>query len=361
MRYCRECGIPLPFGRFLEWTRDGTILGRDPMRTRLVYLEVDEIRSLFSGVEERLGLSIDPLVYRAEKAVGRRFAGTLIPSFVTRVPRSRVTRPQWGIKLIGHFIFNYMAGLGMGRARVERYRSGVSATVHLEDVHSLPLVMGDGAGVFEHLERVGVDAMWHEERSGCYTVTLEKISDAPPPDKRLVLGKTVYLPGRISLDYCPRCGIPREITGNLLLELGRGMVRNRTTGAREVAVPAQSFFAVFRELERELKEEMPAILEELEREYMRESSGVRRYVDEWERVAELFSDFPWRGIGNPIRAERTDYGIEVVVENPFHPGMVAGRVAGLYEAWTESRVRADWVEDRPGRLKVTMRKVAHGG
>jgi hypothetical protein len=38
--------------------------------------------------------------------------------------------------------------------------------------------------------------------------------------------------------------------------------------------------------------------------------------------------------------------------------MVAGRVAGQYEAWTDSLVRSSWTEEAPGRLRVLMEPVA---
>lgn len=355
MRYCRECGIPWQFGWFLRWTPDGAILGRDVARTRLVFLEVDEVRSLFAGVSERTGMPVDRFVYAAEKEVGRRFASTLLPRFLTMIPRTRVTRPQWLAKLIGRLILRYMAGLGMGRGRIISYRSGRSGAFRLEGTHYVPLVAGDSAGVFEHLERVGADASWEEVSPGRFVVEVEKTGDSPPSERSLFLEKAVFLPGNLRFEYCPGCGVPLEVSRNLSWdELDRGFLRNRTTGVREVALGAQSFFAVFRELERELGGEIPALVENLEQEYMRESSGRRRYLEEKTDVMDLMSDFGWRGMGNPVRAEKTSFGLEVTIENPFHPGMVAGRVAGLYEAAMEKRVRATWSFDTPGRLKVTI-------
>jgi hypothetical protein len=114
-------------------------------------------------------------------------------------------------------------------------------------------------------------------------------------------------------------------------------------------------YAVFRELERELGDEIPAMLEGLEREYVRQKSSERGMTPEISAPIDLFSDFAWRGIGNPSKVEQTPSGIDVVVENPFHPGLVAGRVAGLYEAWTEKSVLSAWNKESPGRIRVTLK------
>ena len=60
MRYCRSCGFPVAYGRFLEWTSDGIILGKDSSRTRLVYLDVDEIQNIFTGVSRWMGIPHRP-------------------------------------------------------------------------------------------------------------------------------------------------------------------------------------------------------------------------------------------------------------------------------------------------------------
>ena len=41
-------------------------------------------------------------------------------------------------------------------------------------------------------------------------------------------------------------------------------------------------------------------------------------------------------------------------------GLPAGRVAGLFEAWSGSRAQVTWAEDRRGRLKVTMGRTVDG-
>ena len=222
---------------------------------------------------------------------------------------------------------------------------------------------GDGAGVFEFLERVGVDATWERVRTDEYIITLEEVSDEPAAEERLVLDQAVdYLPGNVEFQRCNRCKVPLVASKTVYLNLERGMLRNTVTGVRVVALPAQSFDAVFRELFREFGEELPSLVERLEQEYARENTLVSYYVGGNEGgVERLFSDFAWRGIGNPTLVQSTGGGLEVVVENPFHAEMVTGRVAGLYEALIEDRVQTNWVMESPGRLKITLRQVAELG
>lgn len=355
MKYC-SCGFPAPYGRFLEWTSDGTILGRDSARTRLAYLNVGEIQNILDGVSRWMGVPIDRIVYRAEKEVGRRFIKTMMPTIFVKAPRGRFTRPKFGVKAIGHFVFNYMAGLGMGRAEVMDYRSAQYARVRITDTHCLPLVAGDGAGVFEYLERIGVETTWERVRTDEYILDLVKESDEPPEVKRLALEDVQYIPGNVQLQKCERCGVPFEVSQTLYLNLEKGILRHSITGTRIVALPAQSWHAVFRELFREFGEEFPSTVVGLEQDYIRENVLVQPEPGAHgeDIVRHLLKEFAWRGIGNPTVARKTDRGLEVVVENPFHPEMVAGRVAGLVESLVGYRVQTSWFSESPGRLTVIL-------
>jgi hypothetical protein len=357
MKYCKACGFPAPYGKFLGWTSDGTIIGRDSARTRLVYLEVEELRSLFDGVSRWMNFSIDPIICRAEKEVGKRFIKTLLPGFISKAPRGKLARPESAVKMTSRFIFNYMAGLGMGRGQMLEYNSGKSARVLLMNPHSVPLIAGDGSGVYEHLERVGVAVGGERVKSDEYIATIQKVSDDVPVEEQLVLEEERYIPGTVELDKCPKCGVPREVTGNIYLDFEKGILRHTQTGMRFVALPVESFTAVLKGLESEFGEELPGLMEGLEQRYMRETSSVRYAIPQGSHVKDIMGDFPWMGIGNPVAAWQEDKKVNFVVDNPFHAGIVAGKVTGLYEAWTGSIVRTGWTEPEPGRVQVTLEQV----
>lgn len=359
MKYCKNCGFPAPYGKFLGWTKDGTIIGRDSARTRLVYLEVDELRGLYDGVSKWMNFSIDQIICRAEKEVGKRFIKTLLPGFIAKAPRGKLARPEGAVKMTSRFIFNYMAGLGMGRGQMLEYKSGQFARLLLMNPHSVPLIAGDGSGVFEHLERIGVAVAWERVKSDEYLMTISKVGDeAPPVEEQLALQQAEYRPGTVELDLCPKCSVPREVTSNIYLDFEKGILRHTKTGMRFVALPVESFTAVLRGLEQEFGAELPGLMEGLEQRYMRETSSVRYAIPQGSHVKEIMSDFPWMGIGNPVAAWQEGGKVHFVVDNPFHAGIVAGKVTGLYEAWTGNIVRTGWAEPEPGRVQVTLEHVA---
>lgn len=358
MRYCKGCGFPVPYGKFLGWTENGTIIGRDSEHTRLVYLEVDELRALYDGVSRWMNFSIDPIVARAEKEVGKRFITTLIPGFLAKMPRGKVARPEVAIRATSKFIFNYMSGLGMGNAEIVEYVSGSHARVLVRNPHVVALIAGDGCGVFEFMERVGVETGWERIKSDEYIITIRKSGESPIEVESISAVEEQYLPGNVQLDSCRKCGVPLAVTGNIYLDLDKGVLRHTKTGMRFVALPVASFNAVMRGLEAEIGPELPSLMQGLEQNYMRESSSVRYSVAAGRPVMEILGDFTWSGIGNPTAAWTEGNKINFVVENPFHPGIVAGKVTGLYEAWTGNIVRTGWSEDVPGRVQVTLERVA---
>jgi hypothetical protein len=357
MKYCKSCGFPGPYGKFLGWTSDGTIIGRDANKTRLVYLEVDELRGLFDGVSQWMNFAIDPIVCRAEKEVGKRFIKTLLPGFIAKAPRGKVARPETAVKATSRFIFNYMAGLGMGRGQMLDYHSGKGARVLLMNPHSVPLIAGDGGGVFEYLERIGVQVGWDRVKSDEYIITIQKVSDEAPVEEELALAEAQYIPGTVELEKCPKCGVPRAVTQNIYLDFEKGILRHSQTGMRFVALPVESFTAVLNGLHSEFGAELPGLMEGLEQKYMRETSSVRYAIPQGSHIKDIMADFPWMGIGNPVAAWEEGRKVNFVVDNPFHAGIVAGKVTGLYEAWTGSIVRTGWTEPQAGRVQVTLEHV----
>lgn len=355
LKRCPVCdSIPF-YSRYLEWTRDGAILGRDKARTRVVFLEVEEIHNQLNGISEKIGLSIDRIVYNAEKEVGKRFISTLVPEIITRLPRTRLTRPAVAQRLLGRYIISpYIAQLGMGLTTMLDYRPGKMHVFSLMNPYSVPVLAGDGAGIFEYLERIGVEATWEVDSSGNPTVTLRKSSERPGVEERLAYERASYLPGNAELNICPVCQVPREVSETFDFDPAQGIVKNRFSGCREVVMPTQSFSAIFRELERELGDEIPAIIVDLERRYVRDNLSERGTILGRPDVLSLLMDFTWRGIGNPVSAIRGKGGTDITIENPFNPSLVAGKVAGLYEAWTGKPVRFNWTEEMPGRLKVSL-------
>ncbi|MDD5748754.1 MAG: hypothetical protein PHP64_06910 [Actinomycetota bacterium] len=356
MKYCKECGFPAPYGKFLEWTSDGTILGNDEMRTRLVYLDVDELSHLFNGISKWVERPIDKIICQAEKTVGRRFVETLLPGFLTKIPKGRFARPEPGAKLVGNYMFNYMGGLGMGRAVILQYQSGKYAKVKITNGHSIALIAGDGAGVFEYLERIRVHISWVKAGSEQYILELTKSGDEAEKETEIQPAKE-YVKGNAELEKCPSCGVPLLITRNIYLNLEKGTLRHKITGVRVVALPVESFNAVMRALSREFGEELNDFVEGLERKYFRENF-VPIKEDQGNKHEAIYSDFNWKGIGNPSGLVQTSTGLEVTVLNPFHPQAVAGRVAGIYEASTNTAVRSTANEISPGVLKVVMEPVS---
>ena len=313
MRHCPECGILRGYGRNFRWTPDGTIIARDPGRTRFAFLEVDELNALISGVSDHIGLPIDHIVFQAEKEVGRRFIDTRAPSLIARIPRTRLTRPRFAARLITRFVGYFMVGLGLGRAKMGTYRSAESTDLWLFDPYCVPLLVGDTAGMLEYFDHVTMDANWEELEDGSFHVKLWKSDDMFTAEERLTYEKPAYIQGQVKHDYFRRCNVPLAVTENLMWVMDKGIIKNKHTMVREVPVPAESFFAVFRELERELGHEVPALIEELEGKYRRERSVKYSSLQDVNEPSDLFTDFPWRGIGNPVKAARTEGGLEIIL------------------------------------------------
>ena len=61
-----------------------------------------------------------------------------------------------------------------------------------------------------------------------------------------------------------------------------------------------------------------------------------------------------RGMGNPVEAEMRDGTLTVVIDNPFSAALLAGRVAGIYQALEGVRPTASWDVHPEGYLVITV-------
>ena len=351
---CRECGAPLYSRLFRTWNDDGTVTGRFASGSRVCHIECDEITAVIEGVSERIGYPIDRIVIEGERKAIRRIADNILS---TGKGIAGLFGRSWaGAPVALKVTLDVGRTVGHAVPEILEYKRGELLRLKLEHPYCIPLVVGDTWGAFEALHNITVEAHW-EESDDAVVVELVKVKEGMVWEEplRLQLERMATLPGDAKFDRCPRCGIPREVTETMEWDIEHGMVKNRLTGRREVTIVVESINAVLRELEQELGEEIPGMVQEIVAGYVAGTIDPDEALDL--KVAgyrAALDPLRARGMGNPVEAEMRDGTLTVVIDNPFSAALLAGRVAGIYQALEGVRAAASWAVHPEGYLVVTV-------
>lgn len=350
---CSGCGAPIYTRIFRQWNDDGTVTGRFSGGIRICHIEAGEVCALVDGVSSRIGHPIDRIVVEGERKSSRVITDE---TFTAGHGLLGLLGRSWGGSPVSLRISHAISrSVGYGRPELLEYRRGRLLRLRVRNPFCSPFVVGDIWGNFEALHRITAGCRWEEEPNAV-TINIEKMFDGmkePYPD-RLALQKMATLPGDVRFDRCPKCGIPREVTRAIEWDLEAGIVRSRNSGRREVTIMVEAVNAVIRELTEELGDTIPAMVEDIEREYIAgvmSGSGLSGTEDEYGKLAR---ELMVMGMGNPVSVRKSDGVLEVRIENPFCEPLLAGRVAGYYQALEGVKPETGWTPDVAGYMDITV-------
>ncbi len=349
MRRCRTCGVPLSYSRHISWTPDGTIVARKFPNLRLFFIEIDELLNLLHSIVELLGLPIENLIIESERPIGRRILEMYVPrsylALTRKVPDILTRGPaaRWTFE----WIYGFARAMGYGSAKLLTFEGRKGCTVRLRNPCSIPLIAGDGLALFQVFLEANMKVTWERENGTTlmeFRPSEEKPYDVPLPFR-------VPIPGDIEYERCRKCGVPLLVSKLFDWDLNNGIITNRITAHRESFLSVEGINAIIMELERELGEEILYKIAQKQLEML--GSRLDDYTHGRDRgIWELFEEMKVRGMGNPVEVDEIGRYLRVRVENPFNDALVAGRIAGYFEAVEGVKSRFNWVSSEEGYVVV---------
>ncbi len=333
LKLCRVCEVPLAYSKFLRWFPNGTIVGTDRGRTRLVFMEVDLLNRIIDGISENIGFDIQRIVVEAERRIGRNFIETLMPGLYTRLGLTHLHRSMALIGPPSRYIFNHVAGLGYGRFVLLSYKHRRRMTVLCRNPYNPGLLMGDSLGVWEFLEQKEGTCRG-ERQNGMFRISLaESREPRAELEERLLPVNPVYAPGKQSYEICPGCRVPAFIGATYAWNLDEGIISDRRTGRRMACMPVASLEAVLRELEEELGQEISRMALEITARTVRESCAGSG-LSTWQDFERQLREMPLRGMGVASVLNNDGGSCSIVLDNPSNPVLMEGILAGsLANVW----------------------------
>jgi hypothetical protein len=341
---------------FRTWNDDGTVTGRFASGSRVCHIECDEISAVIAGVSERIGYPIDRIVIEGQRKAARRIADDVLSA--GKGIAGLFGRSWAGAPVALKVTLDVGRTVGHALPEILEYKRGELLRLKLTNPYCVPLVVGDAWGAFEALHNITVEAEWAVE-DDAVTIELRKVREGMVWEEpmRLQLEQMKTLPGDAKFERCPRCGIPREVTDTIEWDIENGIVRNKLTGRREVTIIVESINAVLRELENELGEEIPAMVQEVVARYTARSIGGDEALElEAKGYLAALGPIRARGMGNPVTAEMSEGTLTTWIDNPFSAPLLAGTVAGIYEAVEEVRSATTWEVHPEGYIVIVVSK-----
>ncbi len=354
--YCRQCGFPRLVSHLMRWNSDGTMNAVFRKGFRVVIFPTEFLDGLFTNVEARLGISIRHLVFEAQSnATTVLFEGT---------PGARlVSRLNLGKRFTVDFGFNRLASLtGMARSDTLEYVPGSVGIARITNPFQLDMMASIVVGAFEFLEDCPFEYSWEEDSPNSYVITVRPTSEESDVAERLQMEFSPALPGKLNHERCPRCGVPRALK-HLKWVDEEGIILDRRTGTRVMMSDGYMVTAVFREMAKELGEEVNLLLVDAQREWTVRHVGLLGLTtgdgplsdDELQRAYRMYlGDLPAYGQGNPVTIELLDPGVRIEVLNPYQKYILAGTLQGLFEALEKTGSAVQWEECRPGAVTYTI-------
>ena len=126
IRKCRKCGFPYWLSKMIRWKNNGTIVYTLAPDFRLVLIESDLLGSIFTHIEDELGIPISHLVFEAQRnavaeGIDELFSG--FPLSLGRIGPNKYIVPRFFCRL--------SIWMGMAYAEVTRYKPGKPAGARL--------------------------------------------------------------------------------------------------------------------------------------------------------------------------------------------------------------------------------------
>lgn len=358
MKKCRECGFPYWLSKLIRWGENGTITMAVNPDYRVVILESDFLTHLFSRIEESLGLSISHLVFEAQRNAAVHTINHQLDKFPYSFGRRGPNR-----RMVVHAFCRLSIWLGQAYAKVILYKPGKGGEAIVRNPYNRELMAAIILGAFESLERRPFEHTW-KKTDAEDVISIKPAVQKPEISDRLQLDYPELKPGNFYMPRCPSCGTPRELA-YLRWNEDEGTIIDNRRNTRLTFLDGYVPTSVFRELEKELGEEIYPLIIQAEKDYTHRrirdlgisvtEMGVLPRQERESIYENALATLPLRGQGNPVDYHYSYEGLTVTVENPYNEHLLAGQMAALFEIAEDKDAEVEWSSPEPSSIIFNVR------
>jgi len=348
MRFCRKCGVPLVVGKGLVWRDNGTIVQRKDPSHRIIFFESENLEGLFEDIEKSIGSPIEHIIIESVRREARRYVEKSIPAPL------RILGHRLAAELIVKKTIDIAYGFGMGRVEIPEMHFSTKGSDHLTaeivQPRSITLFCGELCGAFE--AATGGDGSVEYEQIGDNTYRVMVRTGEHPREFEEYLHVEGYSnrQGDMRFDRCPACKTPLDIS-RCDWDMQRGLIFSQGTPKRMSLYGPGPIEAVFKDLERELGEDIPNLAVEAQRRYVKNAMGG----EAGKEISAYRYMYALRGLGYLSSIESSDGSVTATILNPCVVPILIGTFQGMYELTTGRDCSLHgWSLSAEGDLEVTI-------
>lgn len=351
IRYCSRCGVPRILTAEHVWDSSGSItLSRDESH-RMVIVDNVALTNILDSIKAHAGVPVDRIVTEAKRKSGRHFMDAVLSGVKGVAVRNLASASVY------RRLEKQTSMLGLGHAQVTSYRRHRYLEGVVTDAYSGPAIAGDICGAFDSVEGRAGDVHYEMDAGGCLHLAIEASGRARP---RGLDGPAAdaypLLPGRNIFELCPVCMAPAELGARFSFDMDHGTIHETKTGHRVVLIGVISLKGLFGELEAELGPDIPRMIMSIEKDRVKEV--ILRKNKDLDTSADGYLNFVRtlgiRGMGNGTDVSFSGKTVKVRVLNPYFEPLVAGFLAGFFEATGGVEARVGWTPAGAGYTDVTL-------
>jgi hypothetical protein len=347
---CEECGVPEYIGSEHTWLSDGSIVHSRRQESRMAFIESETWDPIWAGLGELIGMPVERLVISSSQRATSIYMRKLIPDEV----RERVEAGEQDIRPVIEAVLLIAQTMGYGvlellDVKYERKEDDY-AIVRYREPFSVPLTVASVLGTTVALTSRESTYEYDQVLSGACDIKV--YPSEHPLELKARLTSKPYTPsaGSIELERCQTCGAPAAL-GEYKWDLERGVIRGRQTGRRMAMIGPQMIDPVFEELKAELGEEIPRLVVEAQRRFVR--TGPFRAA-EITGNDEMLRQFAIRGLGELTELHMGKRGVQVTLANSALHLWMVGMVQGVYELVFGEGSEVEWEFKDDGLLEIQV-------
>lgn len=349
---CQECGVPFLIANEMVWLNSGVIVQGINMSWRIVFAETLTLDPLFSIIADLIGESIDSrAVETGRKSSIFYFENTIRPEV-----RSMLQGRLVGIDVVGEVMRGAAHRNGFGEYKVVELHSEKDGEewiiMNIADPFSIPLALGTLVGSCEVITGNPQTASLKTLPDGVYQIvarankagTIDRDFDARPYHLR---------DGDIYLERCGSCGVPKGLS-NFKWHMKRGRIEDERNGSRIVCLGAATWDPLFKVLENELGDGIPATIIEAQRLLTRKNCHSFKVAGE-DQVRE---ELALKGMGNLREMKLNPKGAYYRIDDAVPHLVLIGTIQAFFELafGVESEIEWDVSERGDLQLEILPRK-----
>jgi hypothetical protein len=345
---CPECGVPIYITEELAWLNSGVIVQSRDEKHRVVFIESENLDSLFKGVGEIIDEPIENIIIEGRRRGARDYVERFIPAEVKKLIENR----QIDIEPIIASQMDATRVMGFGNPTLEGFYFGRERdefiTVRVEEPFSVPLWCASIAGACAAI--VGGDWDVSYEILSPDEIEVKCFRPASPRETGGKYARKEYRhkDGGVELERCASCGGPAVLSG---WYLDRGVIGSAYTDRRMAINGETGLQDVFAELERELGGGVAHAVIEAQRRFIK--SGFFT-IENIFSEGDFRTQFAYRGLGDLVEFMMGSTGLQLRLENSTLHLMVVGMAQALFELAFGKDSKVEWKLSRESVLQVKV-------